>query len=301
MQGRLRICIFQKNDWWQVGYSIFHLPFTTNDEPQIMPVPLYYNSTGSGKPLIILHGLFGSSRNWQSLAGRLGRTHQVYTVDLRNHGQSQAAPSMTYPEMAEDVLHLIRGLALPDVTLIGHSMGGKTAMACALMHPDVIGRLVVLDIAPVRYRHRYGKLFYAMENLALDKIRNRNEAEALLDAMVNDIKLSRFLLQNLVRTGTGFRWRINLPVIRNNMGHISDFPLPAQGATYDRPALFLGGAESRFLQPFYHRTVRSHFPSARIELIDHAGHMLHAEQTDIVLDRIRNFLNGINPGCKAVL
>lgn len=255
-----------------------------------MPVHLHYNSIGSGKPVIILHGLFGSSRNWQGMAGRLGHGHRVITVDLRNHGQSGQAASMTYPEMAEDVLSLIKQQALENVTLIGHSMGGKTAMTCALLQPDAIARLVVLDIAPVAYHHRYGKLFYAMQNLPLEKIRNRNEAEHLLNEMINDVKLSRFLLQNLVRTAAGYRWRINLATIQNNAEHISNFTLPVPHAIYDRPALFLGGKGSRLLQPVHHPATMALFPAARIELIDRAGHMLHIEEPDIVLDRICRFI-----------
>jgi pimeloyl-ACP methyl ester carboxylesterase len=255
-----------------------------------MTIHLHYNTTGSGEPIIILHGLFGSSRNWQGMAGRLGHTHRVLTVDLRNHGQSHQAASMTYPEMAEDVLHLVKQQALEDVTLIGHSMGGKTAMTCALLQPNAIARLVVLDIAPVPYQHRYGKLFYAMHNLPLGKIRNRREAEQALNEMIDDIKLSRFLLQNLVRTASGYRWRINLETIQNNIKHISKFPLPSPHAVYDRPALFLGGGESHFLQPVHHPAIKAHFSAARIELIDRAGHMLHIEKPDIVLDRIRQFL-----------
>lgn len=255
-----------------------------------MTIPLHYNTTGAGDPVILLHGLFGSLRNWQAMAGRLGHTHRVITVDLRNHGQSHQAASMTYPEMAEDVLHLVKHLALENVTLIGHSMGGKTAMTCALLQPQTLARLVVLDIAPVAYQYRYGKLFYAMQNLPLATIRNRNEAEHALNEMVNDSKLSRFLLQNLARGVSGYRWRINLATIQNNIEHISEFPQPSPHAVYDRPALFLGGRESHFLQPVHHPAIKAHFPSARIELIDRAGHMLHIEEPDIVLGRIRQFI-----------
>jgi esterase len=255
-----------------------------------MPIHLHHNSTGAGDPVIILHGLFGSSRNWQGMAARLGHTHRVITVDLRNHGQSQQAASMTYPEMAEDVLHLVTQQEWKNVTLIGHSMGGKTAMTCALLRPEMIARLVVLDIAPVAYHHRYGKLFYAMHNLPLETIRNRKEAEQLLNKMLGDIKLSRFLLQNLVRTVSGYRWRINLATIQNNIEHISDYTLPAPHAVYDRPALFLGGGESHFLQPVHHPAIRAHFPSACIELLDRTGHMLHIEAPDIVLKRIKQFI-----------
>src|SRR3970282_637492 len=123
-----------------------------------MPAKLHYNIIGEGEPILILHGLFGSSRDWYSIAKILAKDYQVITPDLRNHGQSEHADSMTYTDMAEDVLYLIKELSLDNISLIGHSMGGKVAMVNALLHPSLIEKLIVLDIAPVSYVHRYGKL-----------------------------------------------------------------------------------------------------------------------------------------------
>lgn len=253
-------------------------------------INLSHKATGSGPPAIILHGLFGSSRNWQTLAGKLGRTHRVISVDLRNHGKSEQADTMSYAEMAGDILEFIKTQKLENVSLIGHSMGGKTAMTSALMQPGSIARLVVLDIAPVAYKHRYGKLFHALANLSLSRIRSRKEAEQKLDALINDITLSRFLLQNLTRSRSGYRWRINLETIKNNIERISNFPVPAPHSVYHRPALFLGGAESHLLQPSHLPTIRAYFPAATIEVINGAGHMLHIDQPEIVLDRIAKFI-----------
>jgi len=256
-----------------------------------MPVKLHYSTLGTGKPVIILHGLFGSSRNWQSVAKALAGEYRVITPDLRNHGQSEHADSMTYTEMAEDVLALIRDQSLEKVSLVGHSMGGKVAMLSALLNsPSLIEKLAVLDIAPVSYEHRYGKLFEAMHNLPLDRIKNRNEAEKILNDQINDIFLTQFLLQNLVKSEKGFEWRFNLRAIQDNIETISSFPEIEPNTKYDKPALFLGGATSHFIQPQYHDDIRKYFPNADIELIENAGHMLHIEQPEVVVDKIRNFL-----------
>ena len=256
-----------------------------------MPAKLHYNTTGKGEPILILHGLFGSLRNWHSIAKILAEEYQVITPDLRNHGQSEHADSMTYTEMAEDVLYLIKELSFENISLIGHSMGGKVAMVNALLHPSLIEKLIVLDIAPVSYVHRYGKLFQAMQDLPLDQVKNRIEAGTILNNQLNDTFLSQFLLQNLNRDENGFQWRLNLPAILNNIEFISGFPDIGTDIKYDKPALFLGGKNSHFIQADYHRTIRGYFPRVEIELIENAGHMLHIEQPEVVVDRIRRFIN----------
>jgi esterase len=255
-----------------------------------MITKLHYNIFGEGKPVIILHGLFGSSRNWQSVSKILSENFQVITPDLRNHGQSFHAESMTYTEMAEDILELIKTNSLDNVSLIGHSMGGKVAMINALLRSDVIDKLAVLDIAPVSYEHRYGKLFQAMQSLPLNELSNRNDAEKILNDQINDLFLTQFLLQNLVRAEDGFEWRINLPAIQSNIESISSFPDIPTETQYNKPALFLGGENSHFVQPEYHSEIKKHFPNAEIELIENAGHMLHIEQPDKTVSKLRKFL-----------
>lgn len=256
-----------------------------------MTFRLHYNIHGEGIPVIILHGLFGSSRNWQTAAKTLSEDYQVITPDLRNHGQSFHAQSMTYTEMAEDILELIKTNSLDNVCLIGHSMGGKVAMVTALEYPDRINHLAVLDIAPVSYEHRYGKIFSTLQNLPLDRIKNRNEAEQMLNEQFEDLFLVRFLLQNLSRTDNGFEWRINLTAIQENIEHISSFPEPGDKSMFEKPALFLGGEYSQFIQPVHKEPVSRYFPKAEIEYIKNAGHMLHIEKPEVVVERIRQFIN----------
>jgi len=254
-------------------------------------VQLHHRHNGEGRPVIVLHGLFGSSRNWYSMTKKLSEHCRVITVDLRNHGLSAHTDTMNYPEMADDVLALAEQLGLSTYSVIGHSMGGKVAMHMALSRPGVIDNLVVLDIAPVEYRHRYGKIFTAMKQLPLHTIKNRDEAETLFCPTIGDRNLCRFLLQNLVRTGNGFTWRINLPVLENNIDRIADFPEFPPSQRFDGPSLFLGGSQSDFIVNDHLPVIRQLFPSADIQWLEQAGHMLHVEQPDAVFDKIIQFIN----------
>jgi len=198
--------------------------------------------------------------------------------------------SMTYPEMAADVLQLAVDLSLETVYLIGHSMGGKVAMMTALDYPEAVEKLIVLDVAPVAYEHGYGKLFDLMENLPVNGIKNRDEAGEYLNREINDLQISRFLLQNLVRGIQGFQWRIDLANIRSNIQHISGFPSIRAGSRYEKPTLFLGGEKSEFIRKEYHDVIHACFPLAEIRMMAGAGHMLHAEQPDKVAAVIAEFL-----------
>ncbi|MBI4005158.1 MAG: alpha/beta fold hydrolase [Gammaproteobacteria bacterium] len=255
-----------------------------------MSVELHHTIHGEGEPIIILHGLFGSSRNWRSIAGKLAEEYQVITVDLRNHGQSGHVDTMTYSEMADDIHHLMTHLSLDKVSLIGHSMGGKVAMMTVLQKPASIKQLIVLDIAPVRYERSYGKLFAAMENLPLDAIRNRKDAEDYLNRQINDAGLSQFLVQNLVRLDQGFTWRLNLPAIKSSIEYIAAFPVLSEDSHFKGPALFLGGENSDCIQAKHHKIIHDYFPRADIKMIANTGHMLHTERPDTVIEAITAFL-----------
>ena len=255
-----------------------------------MPVNLHYHAFGEGRPIMILHGLFGSSRNWQSIAKKLADNFRIITVDLRNHGQSGHTSSMTYADMAEDIHAFIQTFELNDVSVIGHSMGGKVAMMTALQYKNLIDKLIVIDIAPVKYAHTYEKLFLAMENLPLNKIKNRNEAEKFLDAQINDRWLTQFILQNLRRDVHGFQWQLNLPAIKTNVVHINEFPESDNEAQFDRPTLFLGGEKSDFIRAEHHPAIQNLFPQSQIQILEEAGHMLHIDKPEELLDRIKNFV-----------
>lgn len=249
---------------------------------------LSYREQGAGEPLIILHGLFGSSRNWQTLAASLAASHRVITADLRNHGESPHSESMSYEVMAADVLELMNRLQLPAATLIGHSMGGKAAMVVALTAPGRCTRLVVVDIAPVDYGDRYSAMVDAMLAMPLAHLRDRAHAERLLAAAVPAADTRRFLLQNLVAGNGGYRWRIDLGALHAALGDIGGFP--ASSAQYPGPALFLRGERSPAVLPEHQPRIRELFPLASFATVPNAGHWPHADQPAVFLAALRDFL-----------
>lgn len=246
---------------------------------------------GAGPPVAILHGLFGSGRNWASIAQRLAARHRVITIDLRNHGASPWADTMGYAEMAADVLDTLAARGIDRTALIGHSMGGKTAMVAALSAPDAVKRLVVVDIAPVAYPLHHQNLVRAMRGLDLGPMRRRGEADAALAGAIPDAAERGFLLQNLVFGEGAPRWRLNLAAIERELPALVGFPQPIPGTAYRGPALFVAGARSDYLLPEYEPAIRRLFPAARIVRIDNAGHWLHAEQPAAFLAAVEPFLS----------
>ncbi len=256
------------------------------------PLLLQATEYGAGPPVAILHGLFGSGRNWASVAKRLGAHYRVIAVDLRNHGASPWAETMAYPEMADDVRASLSALGHRRFALLGHSMGGKVAMVAALRYPDTVERLIVADIAPVAYRARHSRLAAALRALDLAGVLRRAEADARLQAAVPDPAERAFLLQNLVFEDGAARWRINLEAIEREMPTLIGFPAMPPGATYSGPSLFIGGGRSDYLRPEHEQEIRRFFPTARIERIADAGHWLHAERPQAFLDLVEPFLTG---------
>ena len=250
---------------------------------------LHYERQGEGPALFIIHGLFGSARNWRSLARRYARHFDVIVVDLRNHGQSFDDPRMDYPSMARDLLRLMDALNLSQAHLLGHSMGGKAAMWFAHQWPQRLDRLVVADIAPVAYDHRYTGLIEPVMKLDLSSIRSRRDADEQLKAEIPDDALRLFLLQSLEHDETGWRWQINWSAIREHGDEIAGFP-PIDDWRIDRPSLFVRGGFSDYLRDEYWPLIEQHFPRARLETIVRAGHWLHAEQPDAFFDITCRFL-----------
>ena len=189
--------------------------------------------------LVILHGLFGSAGNWRSLSRQLASEHAVHALDLRNHGVSPHHDLMTYAEMAGDIVQYLDENVGDAPILMGHSMGGKAAMRLALSHGGGLSKLVVVDIAPVPNQHDFDHLLQAMSLIDTKTIRGRGEADKALAERVVDPPLPQFLLQNLVRDDTGYRWRINLEAIRANMDAILDFPIPDDWQAFEQPTLFI--------------------------------------------------------------
>lgn len=244
-----------------------------------MSVTLSFQSQGdAGTPVVILHGLLGASGNWRSIARRLAERHRVFSLDLRNHGASPHTEHMDYASMAEDVRAFLDTHDLGAVSVIGHSMGGKTGMRLALEHPERVHRLVVVDIAPSKSRHDHGAVLAAMAGVDLAQVTRRADAEAMLAPAVEDPAMRQFLAQNLVSTAAGFAWRIDLAAIERSMPALLDFPVAAGTRPFGGPALFVRGALSDYVLERDQPAIRRLFPNARMVSIEGAGHWVHAEQ-----------------------
>ncbi|MSU24455.1 MAG: alpha/beta fold hydrolase [Opitutus sp.] len=232
---------------------------------------------GSGLlPLVILHGMLGSSRNWQTAGRDLAEGYHVLAPDLRNHGGSPHADGMTYPEMLADVLGWLDAQGIAMATVVGHSMGGKVAMLLACRHPERVQRLVVVDMAPKNYfwpAHRVN--FAAMNELDLRRVESRADAEQRFEARVPHWAMRKFLATNLERTDDGsWKWAINLPAITAALPTLEKNPLE-RGDGYPGPTLFVAGGQSVYVGLDDHATIRGYFPTARIETIAESGHNPH--------------------------
>ena len=239
---------------------------------------LHYTKSGSGPVLLILHGLFGSGKNWHSHMRRFAESFEVYSVDLRNHGQSFHADEMNYPSMAADVAQLIAHLGLRECHILGHSMGGKVAMTLAIQHPELVSSLIVADIAPVAYQHDYDDLIEPILALDLDSFDTRTQIDHALRPSIPEDQLRAFLLQNLQRDNDAWRWRVNWPVIQRDMDALTGFvPLPADWVGR-HPTLFIRGGNSDYVGSAEIEVIERHFTDAGVATIDTAGHWLHAEK-----------------------
>lgn len=255
-----------------------------------MTVTLAATEYGAGNPVAILHGLFGSARNWAGIAQRLGAHHRVIAFDLRNHGVSPWADTMDYAAMAEDVRAAMAARGHERFALIGHSMGGKAAMVLALTNPDVVERLIVVDIAPARSPAPFLHLVRAMRGLDLGAITRRRDADAALAGAIPDSSERSFLLQSLVFDGGKPRWLLNLAALEVALPAIAGFPSFPAATHYNGPTLFLAGGKSDLLPPSAEPQIRPLFPRAGIEWIADAGHWVHAEQPAAFLTLVEPFL-----------
>lgn len=240
-------------------------------------------------PLALLHGLFGSGTNWRGVARRLCRDRRVLVMDMRNHGRSFHDEDMTYPAMARDILDTLDAEGVDCAHLLGHSMGGKAAMAAALAAPGRVERLIVVDIAPVIYTHTHMPLIEAMRKLDVGGLGSRAEADEQLSAAIEDRMLRQFLLQSLEKTGNGYRWRLNLDALKHGMEDLVGFP-DLNGRSFDGPALFLHGADSDYVQPEQRPGIERYFPYAEYAAVENAGHWVHAEQPEALIGRVEGFL-----------
>jgi esterase len=245
----------------------------------------------SGPPVVILHGLLGSARNWSSFARQIGVRRRAFALDLRNHGASPWADRMTYDQMADDVRAFMARQGLPTAAIIGHSMGGKVAMRLALAHGQQVERLVVVDVAPVAYQRSFNAYVEAMRCLDLSKISRRAEADALLAEQIDDAGVRGFLLQNLVIGEDGISWRVPLQALADNMPDLVDFPETPESERYEGPTLFVSGGRSDYVRPEHHAKILRLFPNAQFVTIPEAGHWVQAEAPEKFLEVVGGFLD----------
>ncbi len=243
-----------------------------------------------GEPVLILHGLFGSLKNWNRHARQLAEEFKVFSLDLRNHGSSPHVDIMNYPVMADDVLEFLDAQEINRTHVLGHSMGGKVAMQMALSHPTRITKLLVVDIAPVAYtgnRGGHDEVFEGLSAVEPGTLTARNEADEILAKFISEPAIRQFLLTNLEHEEQGFRWRFNLPALKANYDELRNNLITDKPC--DKQVLFIKGALSNYIQEDDKEHILALFPSAKVKIVMGAGHWVHAEKPELFSKIVRDF------------
>ncbi|HGY1051106.1 alpha/beta fold hydrolase [Aeromonas salmonicida] len=249
-----------------------------------------FKEQGQGQAVVLIHGLFGSLDNLGLLARTLSEHYRVISVDLRNHGASFHSDEMSYPQQAADVLALLDALALDQVSLVGHSMGGKVAMQLAKQAPARVARLVVADIAPVAYPHsRHQNVFAGLNATLKQLVQSRSEAEAILAEHIEIAGVRQFLLKSFAKGESGWGWRFNVAALERNYANIMGWP--DNQHRFEGPTLLIKGGDSDYMQPQYTDTVMAQFPAAKARVIAGTGHWLHAEKPVLFNKLVVDFLS----------
>lgn len=250
---------------------------------------LNFKQLGEGQPLIILHGLFGSLDNWMSLAKKWSESYQVWLVDQRNHGQSPHSEDFNYKLMAEDLKEFLSENEIKDPIILGHSMGGKTAMEFAVNYPDQLKKLIVVDIAPIKYEVHHYDIIAALEKVDLTKIESRGDADKVLSKSIKEFGVRQFLLKNLYWESKGkLAWRFNLDVIKNNIIPISEWNISEK--QFQKSTLFIKGENSDYIKIEHATEISKRFPNYHMEVIEKAGHWVHAENPEKFSEIVSSFM-----------
>ncbi len=254
-------------------------------------------------PLIILHGLYGASDNWFTLSKEWAEYYDVISVDLRNHGQSPHSPNHNYEVLSRDVVELMDDLGLKKAVVLGHSMGGKVAMKLAMDFPERLNALIVVDIAPKDYlagkdaniaKHR--NIIRAMLKLDLSQIKKREDVDVILKPSIPEFSTRQFIMKNLKRTKSGgFKWKLNINALALNVDNITGgFPETSLHVEVKGfPVLFIKAEESDYIREEDLPTIKRLFPASELERIAHAGHWIHAEQSDALSAAVLDFLDDL--------
>ena len=247
---------------------------------------IHYPSAKSNKtPLLIVHGLYGSARNWGVISKRLSDEREVFAIDQRNHGDSRWCKTQSYFDMAGDLQEFLKHFG--SMAVLGHSMGGKAAMVLSILESNLVEKLIIVDIAPVSYSHDNTQYIRAMKKVQLDRLATRSDAIIQLAESVPEPELRSFFAQSIDLKNK--RWKLNLDVLEREMEKIISFPqLPGQ---YEKASLFLSGALSNYLQITHRPSIKKLFPRAKFAKIPNAGHWLHAEKPREFEAAVRTFLS----------
>lgn len=250
---------------------------------------LFFRELGEGEPMIILHGLFGSSDNWLTQAKIFAEQYKVYSLDLRNHGQSPHSDAFDYKSMVGDLKEFIEDKSISNPVVMGHSMGGKTAMNFAIAHPDLLSKLIVVDISPRFYNLEHYTIVEGLNAIPVASLSSRNEADEILSQKVPEPDVRQFLLKNLQRKSSGgFSWKINLPVISEQLSNIGE-DLQFEG-TFQKPVLFIRGGRSKYVTDADQPRIKEIFPTAEIQTLD-TGHWVQAEKPQEFSEAVMTWLS----------
>lgn len=265
---------------------------------------LFFRHEGEGFPFVIIHGLYGSSDNWLTIGKKLSSRFKVYMIDQRNHGQSPHSDEHSYELMKEDMAEFFRQQNIEKAIVLGHSMGGKTAMCFAADYPEKIEKLIVADIAPKDYfqlkdesqYHLHNNILLAMREIDLSQVASRSEVGDMLNEKIDNLMIVQFLLKNVHRNKAthNFEWRLNLKVLYENLDEIikgvDERWFTDRIPIFNYPVLFIKGANSNYISEEDFSVINTIYPDARIVTIPGAGHWLHAEQPELFLKAIEEFV-----------
>lgn len=253
---------------------------------------LFYKIEGNEGPwLTIIHGLFGSLDNWQTLARQWSHSFRVLSLDVRNHGRSPHYNSMSYDEMIDDIIEVLNFLKIENTVILGHSMGGKIAMHLAGIYPERIQKLIIADVAPFAYEPKHNEIFEILSSIQFEKYENRKDIEQyILSKMPNDFATAQFILKNIKRNeeSMAFEFKFNLNVLKRSYQNIISY-VPNKG--YKENVLFLAGEKSDYISSSTTIHLFDLYPNAEIEIIKNAGHWIHAENPSEVYEKVKEFIN----------
>jgi esterase len=262
---------------------------------------LFYREYGEGPPLIILHGLYGDSSNWVTIARHLGKNYTVFVPDMRNHGKSPHSGVHDYMAMSTDITEFAEKRSLPKISILGHSMGGKTAMTFSVMNPEKVAALIIADISPFSRSDQsdtiprfHQKVLETLLNTDISSYSGRGEIEKIISEIIGDRRTASFLLKNLYRAENGsYDWRLNARSLYDNLDKLmGSIPADISNKVTGFPVLFIKGSESGYLPESHFNAISGLFPAAEFRIIEGAGHWLHAEKPEEFTQTVKNFLEG---------